>query len=288
MRDLIDRSLGDLHHLQDGLATNIEKTYKVYFGLGQSINLIHSPEVFKVSLAGIKLGHYLVRSFDQSIANRSVLDLGTGSGVHALLMRKLGCSDITATDISKESIKHAIINELANFKDSSISFYTSNLFENVPICKFQTIIFNPPGWRTPSKALVKRLNMKNQPAHLPVNAMFFGDDVIMRFLEDLPRYLDPTGTAIVGLNSLVGIRDVLERYNKKYGGKPPLVYKLVERHDLPPIHYSHQWERLSKYLKEEFYNLAARDLAAYSTDDNGEIYWSYEIVEFSFAPRAYL
>ncbi|WP_025857466.1 methyltransferase [Pseudomonas sp. CHM02] len=280
MQGLIDHGIACQQHQTSNPTTRPNEIYQLYFGLGQSLNLAHDPEVFKVSLAGIRLGHYLVQSLAPNAPDRSILDIGTGSGVHALLMRKLGNRNITAIDVCEKSIAQAKINEALNFKQNEISFYISDLFSGLPKQKFQTVIFNPPGWRTPSPSLIQLLEKADQVKRLPVRSMFYGDDVISRFLEDLPAYLEPMGRAIVGLNSLVGIRDVLERYSQQHGGHPPLQYKLAERHTFPLIHYSSQWQSLSEHLQYEFSDWAKRDLAAYSIDEDGNIYWSYEIVEF--------
>lgn len=280
MQGLIDHGIAYYQHRTSNPATRPDETYQLYFGLGQRLKLAHAPDVFNVSLAGIRLGHYLVHSMAPNTPDSSILDIGTGSGVHALLMRKLGNRNITAVDVCKQSIAQAKINETLNFKQHEISFYISDLFSSLPKQKFQTVIFNPPGWRTPSPSLMQLLEKADQVSQLPARSMFYGDDVISRFLEELPAYLAPMGTAVVGLNSLVGIRDVLERYSQRHGGHPPLHYKLAERHTFPLIHYSSQWQSLSEHLKYEFADWAKHDLAAYSIDEDGHIYWSYEIVEF--------
>ncbi|WP_455826442.1 hypothetical protein [Pseudomonas graminis] len=184
------------------------------------------------------------------------------------------------TDISEKSVQQARVNERINFNCDNISFSVSDLFDSLPENKFKTVVFNPPGWRTPSQPFLNRLETTSNAAQLPVRAMFYGDEVITRFLDQLPEYLAPTGKAIVGLNSLVGIRDVLHRYNEKHKGHPPLRHRLVERHTLPLIHYSAQWFLLNDQLKDEFECWEQQDLAAFSTDQDGTVYWSYEIIEF--------
>lgn len=282
MLGLIDHGVpGWPHSADDSIHPyNQDEMYKMYFGLGQSLELIHTAQVFKVSLAGLRLGSYLVRTSDQLTLNSSFLDIGTGSGVHALLMRKLGNNHITAADISKNSINQAKKHELINFTDKKISFHVSDLFEGIPKDKFHTILFNPPGWRTPSNSLLDELKSIKQQGQIPIRAMFYGDDVVTRFLDELPLHLSTTGRAIIGLNSLVGIRDILQRYHEKHQGVPPLSYKLIERHTFPLLYYSAQWRMISHALKDEFKDWLKKDLAAYSIDQHGEIYWSYEIVEF--------
>lgn len=285
MQGLIDHGAANQNQLNSENIKYSNNKYKIYFGLGQSLSFIHSPEVFKVSLAGVKLGSYLTQSLNSSTANESFLDIGTGSGVHALLMRKLGNKDVTATDICECSIEQAKRHEDINFKKNAISFCVSDLFNSLPERQFQTIVFNPPGWRTPSQSIALRLKCSEQAGGIPVQAMFYGEEVVSRFLQDLPKYLSSTGRAIVGLNSLVGIRDILYNYNKVYNGSPPLAYRLVERHTLPLLYYSNTWQMLSEQLKKEFESWSRQDLAAYSTDQNGNIFWSYEIIEFFHRPE---
>lgn len=280
MLGLIDHGIAGAHYLKNENPESTDSRYKIYFGLGQSLNLIHSPEVFKVSLAGIRLGNYLMQTQSCNPRKGSFLDVGTGSGAHALLMRMAGNCDITAVDVSEQSIEQAKLHEQINFKTNSISFFVSDLFNNLPQKQFQTIVFNPPGWRTPSHSLLKRLSMLDQAGQIPLQSMFYGEEVVSRFLDDLPKYLAPGGAAIVGLNSLIGIYDLLDKYNKKHNENPPLAYRLVERHTFPLFYYSPHWKSISKHLKKEFDRWAKRDSAAYSIDNNGTIFWSYEIVEF--------
>ncbi|MGL5997808.1 MAG: methyltransferase [Pseudomonas proteolytica] len=283
MLGLIDHGVPGWSQPNDGFdyLNSQPSTYEVYFGLGQRLVFLNAFNVFKISLAGLKLGDYLVRTSDATTLNGSFLDVGTGSGAHALLMRKLGNKKIMATDICKTSIDQAKNHEKINFKNSEITFHTSNLFEKIPQQKFQTVVFNPPGWRTPSTSLNKILESFERKGELSARTMFYGDDVITRFLEDLPRYLSIGGRAIVGLNSLVGIDDILRKYNNKNNKTPPLQFKLIERHTLPLFYYSAQWQKLEKHLKNEFEDWSRRGLANYTIDRQGNIYWSYEIIEFS-------
>ncbi|SAI68918.1 methylase [Bordetella ansorpii] len=294
MLGLSDKSwLVEMLHPQDAAAAQSAgdapppREYDAYFGLGYSVRLLDRPPVFKVSLAGLALGAYLVRALDDTMLEGSFLDLGTGSGVHALLLRRLGATHVTGTDLSCEAVMLARENELLNFGDQRITFQESDLFLglNAPSGQYDTVIFNPPGWRTPSQRLLARLASNADGTDMPVSAMFYGDDVLLKFLEQLPRHLKPGGRAIVGLNSLVGIQDVLGRYRLGHAGKPPLRYRLLERHALPLLYYSASWRAQQGALEAEFRDWRDHALAAYSTDGRGSIYWSYEIVEFQFSER---
>jgi release factor glutamine methyltransferase len=265
-------------------ATRPSEDLEVYFGLGHKLRLKREPGVFEMSPAGLALGACLVSSAGCAGQGQKLLDLGTGSGAHALLARQLGYGPIHAADICERSIILARKNELINFSRGNISFSVSDLFERIPVTGFEKILFNPPGWRTPSDSLMSRLSTHAETA-LPAHAMFFGDQVLLRFLYSLPNFLSETGSALVGLNSMVGVRDVLERYRQAYDGIPPLKYRLLERHTFPLFLYAPEWAEVAESLYSDFEDWRKHGLSVYSSDGQGGLYWSYEIVEFSHAFR---
>jgi release factor glutamine methyltransferase len=266
-------------------------TYETYFGFGHSLRLFDNADVFKVSPAGLALGSYLVKSFHEDDGDRHFLDMGTGSGALALLLRSIGIRNIVATDISAKAIALAAKNELLNFSNSQIRFTVSDLFTKFVSGKdrFDTIIFNPPGWRTPSSTLLKELCLdenSNDDIIAPT-AMFYGDRILLRFLTELPNYLNSRGQAIIGINSLVGIQDVLNQYKILHQGDPPLRLRLLERHSFPMLFYSNQWKQAGKKLLDEFAAWRKQDKAAYSIDSQGNFYWSYELVKCSLNKGKY-
>jgi release factor glutamine methyltransferase len=257
-------------------------TYETYFGFGHTLRLFENLGVFRVSPAGLALGSYLVKSLHGDGVNNQFLDMGTGSGVLALLLRNIGVRNVVATDVSATAIELAAENELLNFSDRQIRFTASDLFTGFVPGKdnFDTIIFNPPGWRTPSNALLEKLRCEDSGDNAinPV-AMFYGEQVLLRFLTELPNYFNPQGYAIVGMNSLVGIQDVFNQYKILYQGSPPLRFRLLERYSFPMLFYSEQWKRVRRDLLDEFATWRNQDKAAYSIDSRGNFYWSYELVE---------
>ncbi|MDD1014797.1 50S ribosomal protein L11 methyltransferase [Pseudomonas rubra] len=116
-----------------------------YFGLGCCVELERNPGVFEVSPAGLALGAYLVKSAGNVKPGQRFLDVGTGSGVHALLARQLGYECVCATDICERSVLLAQQNERNNFADECILFEVGDLFEGVSDFLFDRIVFNPPG-----------------------------------------------------------------------------------------------------------------------------------------------
>ncbi|MEV6318566.1 methyltransferase [Streptomyces sp. NPDC051776] len=260
-------------------ASSEESYYEAYFGLGHVLRLVDRPGVFKLSPAGLALGDYLVRSVDPRGLRGPVLDMGTGSGALALLLRNIGVRSIVAMDISAAAVKAAMENELLNFPDSRIAFHEGSLFEgpatNGP---FDLIVFNPPGWRTPS-ATCRRDLAADRAAGLDLSAMFSGEKVLLEFLLALPRHLAPAGRAVIGLNSLTGIRSVMSELMDRSGGNTAVDLRLIERHSFPLFLYTRQWQASRDILLAEFQRWREKAGAAFSITADGTLYWSYEIVE---------
>jgi len=268
-----------------GLSVGGGKTYSAYFGLGHNIKLHDRPGVFKVSLAGMSLGAYLLRGLEPHELKGRFLDLGTGSGVLALLLRGIGAEYIAATDISLSALALAKENERLNFNEPLIRFYAADLFDGLPVgARYDTLIFNPPGWRTPSPHLLAELDHICDQCDMAPQAMFYGDELLLRFLRELPFHLHPRGRALVGLNSLIGIRDVIQRHKAEYPRGTPLNFRLLERHSLPLLFYSDGWKKAESALRAEFAHWREHHGAVFTTDSHNRLYWSYEVVSCSLTP----
>jgi len=76
----------------------------------------------------------------ENLVGKKVLDLGTGSGLLAIIAAKSGC-EVFAADIVPETLECARKNAISN--NAKINFILSDLFENIPE-KFDLIVFNPP------------------------------------------------------------------------------------------------------------------------------------------------
>lgn len=71
MQGLIDYGLAGPYHLNNNDAKSEDATYQIYFGLGHRLSLINTPGVYKTSLTGVRLGHYLLQSFDPALETRA-------------------------------------------------------------------------------------------------------------------------------------------------------------------------------------------------------------------------
>jgi len=112
----------------------------------------------------------------------SVLDLGTGSGILALVGAQLGCR-VVAVDINPAAVRCARINALMNNLHEAIDVRDGDLFVPVTGEQFDLVLFNPPFFRGSPKSQLDRA----WRAH----------DVLERFASGLPDALAPHGSALI-------------------------------------------------------------------------------------------
>ena len=128
-----------------------------------------------------------------------VLDLGTGSGIQALEVKRLG-ADVLASDISEESV------ELVRSK--GIRTIKSDLFENINE-KFDLIMFNPP-------YLPKEL-LEPKDSALSTSGGKKGNEIINKFLKQAKNYLNKNGKMLIIFSSLTpNVLSLFKRYGYKH------------------------------------------------------------------------
>jgi len=125
---------------------------------------------------------YLLEESVKKYAKGSVLDMGTGSGIQAeTALKKKRVTKVTVTDINKSCSK---------LLPSKIKFIHSNLFNNVPLQKFDTIIFNPP--YLPQDKGIEDIALYGGKK---------GYEIIERFLNSCSSYLAANGTILLLFSS---------------------------------------------------------------------------------------
>ncbi|MDZ3994609.1 class I SAM-dependent methyltransferase [Pseudomonas sp. Teo4] len=272
-------------HATAGCEQPKNDVYALYFGMGQRISLIDDPRVFRVSPAGEAFAELITRRFGGRHRDARFLDLGTGSGVHAILLRQLGMRNVTASDISQKAVETARANELLNMGEPRIEFVHGDLFDAVlPGEGFDVILFNPPGWQTPSATFISALQKSTVAEGLALETMFYGEQTLRQFFREAPRYLKPGGKLIVGLNSLVGIADVMRDLYQMHEGCLHIDWSLLDRQEFPLLLYTEQWQALRPLLNEEVARWTSQGRAHCRFTAEGELFWSYEVIEFSFKP----
>lgn len=125
--------------------------------------------------------------------NEKVLDVGTGSGLIAILAAKQG-ADILAVDLGKKALENAKANAKKLKLLKRIKFLKSDLFEKIPKKeKFDKIIFNPPYVPSESIRWIESDGGKN------------GRKILDRFLIQFPEFLKQNGKCFFLQTSLNGI-----------------------------------------------------------------------------------
>jgi len=112
----------------------------------------------------------------------TVLDIGSGAGIHALLAA--GHADrVIATDINPRALNFASMNARLN-GIGNISFVLGSFFEPAGSDKFDLILSNPPFIISPQSSLIFQ------------NPGFSGDGVSELILREAPAHLNEGGCAI--------------------------------------------------------------------------------------------
>lgn len=130
------------------------------------------------------------------------LDIGTGTGIIALLMARKA-RFVLGTDVNPKAVElareNAGINDIKN-----VEFRISNLFENVE-GKFDIITFNAP-------------YLPGEPEKPIDHALVGGErgrEVLDRFIDDARNYLKPKGMVQIVQSSITGIEETLEKLKNK-------------------------------------------------------------------------
>jgi len=119
---------------------------------------------------------------------QTLLDLGTGSGVLAVLAAKRGYR-VTATDISERAIALAALT--ADLNDVEVELIQGDLFEPVRGRRFDAVISNPPFVITPESAAGTSTYREAGRA---------GDDLCAAICHALPDHLTEPGHAVMLAN----------------------------------------------------------------------------------------
>ena len=153
---------------------------------GIEVKLIKDRKIYMPSAATRLIAENL-----HEIDGLRVLDLGTGSGVLAILASKLGAGNVVATDISDRAIKIAKRN--AEVNGVEIDFRVGDLFSPVRGELFDLIICNPP--MTPSPIQLRRFTWGGIDGRL----------ILDKVIDEAPSHLRRNGRLILPVISLVGI-----------------------------------------------------------------------------------
>jgi tRNA1Val (adenine37-N6)-methyltransferase len=107
----------------------------------KQFTVFHDKCAMKVGTDGVLLGGYA------DVENtETILDIGTGSGLIALMLAQRSVAHITAIDIDKDAVSQALLNVANSPWPNRIQVIESSLvnFEKSNADKFDLIVSNPP------------------------------------------------------------------------------------------------------------------------------------------------
>lgn len=152
----------------------------------QNMPFVVMPSVFNPKVP--RTGEFLASQINSRLVKSDweVLDLGTGSGVCAVIAAK-HAQRVVAVDINAAAIRCAGVNALLNHLEHKVDLRHGDLFGPVADERFDLIVFNPPF-------------MTGAPRDDRDRA-WRSSDVAERFAAGLAFHLKPTGFALVLLSS---------------------------------------------------------------------------------------
>ena len=149
--------------------------------------------------------YLLSRVVKQISKGKTVLDIGTGTGIQAITAALNGARDVVATDINPDALKLA--KENAKLNKVKIEVIESDLFAKVK-GKFDLIIFNAP--YLPSGPVPPETSPAL--AELPQRGhddpqWSGGKELIEKFLKEAKNHLTEGGKIVYVFSSLTGLED---------------------------------------------------------------------------------
>ena len=142
--------------------------------------------------------------FHSNNRNRTILDIGTGSGCIAITLKKeLEASSVTAFDISEKALVTA--KENARLNNAEVNFVLHDILSDKPIEEtYDVIVSNPPYVRELEKVEIKNNVLNNEP-HL---ALFVEDDNPLLFYKHIADFaktnLNRDGILFLEINQYLG------------------------------------------------------------------------------------
>ena len=137
-------------------------------------------------LPNLSLERLLLSAVEDLQPDDRVLDVGTGTGVWALLALRQG-AQVSATDLPDIPMGQVADNAAAN-NLAIPELLSGDLFESVTGRHFDRILFNPPFHVGVAHSMAERAYLGGANGEL-----------LKRFLRELPDYLTPGGSACIVL-----------------------------------------------------------------------------------------
>lgn len=141
---------------------------------------------------------YLLNKYVRKYVNGKVLDMGTGTGIQAMVAME-NTKEVLAVDVNEEAVEYV--------KKKGLNAIKSDLFENVE-GKFDWVVFNPP--------YLPKDEEEPEDSRLSTTGGEKGNEILLKFLKEVRNYLNANGKILILVSSLTGDPKVLfEGYDYK-------------------------------------------------------------------------
>ncbi|CAE7604747.1 METTL21C [Symbiodinium sp. KB8] len=146
-----------------------------------------------------------LRNSSDSRTLQSALDVGTGCGVVALMLRRIAeIPDVVATDVSPNAV-YGAREELKRQGLDDVEVLCSDLFTGMDR-KFDLVVFNPPWLPLPQPTA-------NEPPRTVLDlGNFYSPDLFRRFFDGLPKVLNSDGRAVLLFSNHATIRGYVDQH----------------------------------------------------------------------------
>jgi tRNA1(Val) A37 N6-methylase TrmN6 len=245
------------------------ESYHKYMIGNKEIKIQTSPEVWSPYSAVEMLNFLQNHGYFNSLENKKILDLGTGSGIIGIYCAMLE-NEVYVSDYSSPAVQDALKN--ANLNGCEIKGVVSNCFESLEGKIFDTILSNPPvqPW-----LFTDLKDLEHRPTSASWNeAGADGRLVLDILIKEGKNYLTENGNMIISSSTRHGHRQTIELLNQNWQNWQ-VIY--ASEHELDPDYhapYFPSWLKLQEkdldlrvYQKDE----EGRKFAI-QTDENGESY----------------
>jgi len=161
--------------------------------------LVIAPGVLNPRL--MRTGDFLAAQLETQLGGRNmeVLDMGTGSGVCAVVAARYA-RQVVAVDINVAAVRCARANVLLSRVEDKVEVLAGDLFAPVAGRRFDVVLFNPPF-------------LQGVPRD-DADRAWRSTDVAERFAAQLRDHLAPSGFALVLLSSFGGAAEFLRQFRR--------------------------------------------------------------------------
>lgn len=148
-----------------------------------NVSDVLEPTVF----ARVLLQNLSVRESDKT---GNVLDMGTGSGVLAIALARIGCQNVHSVDVSQSALRACRENAETNGLTERITTIHSDLDRALNV-KYDLVVANPPTFARDHEV------MKHEPIDLSFFTNDDGHDFVDRLARSAPRLLADGGRLVI-------------------------------------------------------------------------------------------